>query len=237
LRPPPHDRFAHLASAHRCTCLATNPPYIGSQPHAILLGECVPHVDHALPGCFAPRSVSVMLALLSRGDESLTNFVERRKGEVRCIKARARRRAGAATPRPLRVARPRHSTKHELAGACARWLLLGRTSQNAVRAKFAGSSFHEHRRCRSELHISWGRKRKVRIFEPSRGFDTPLSMPQNNPRFLCRSCHWCFIAPQSRPKVLCSRRTSSRRPRGSNTQDDRATRLLYASRSGRPDLS
>jgi hypothetical protein len=24
-------------------------------------------------------------------------------------------------------------------------------------------------------------KRKVRIFEPSRGFDTPLSMPLNNP--------------------------------------------------------
>jgi hypothetical protein len=32
-----------------------------------------------------------------------------------------------------------------------------------------------------------GRKRKVRIFEPSRGFDTPLTMPLKNCRFPCRS--------------------------------------------------
>jgi hypothetical protein len=43
------------------------------------------------------------------------------------------------------------------------------------------------RRCRSELHTTRGRKRKVRIFEPSRGFDTPLSMPLKIFRFLCRS--------------------------------------------------
>jgi hypothetical protein len=31
--------------------------------------------------------------------------------------------------------------------------------------------------CRSELHTSRDRRRKVRIFEPSQAFDTPLSMP------------------------------------------------------------
>jgi hypothetical protein len=54
------------------------------------------------------------------------NFSEQPLHAVRCI--RARRRAGAATPRPLRVAQRRHGTKHEVAGACARWLLLRRTS-------------------------------------------------------------------------------------------------------------
>jgi hypothetical protein len=37
------------------------------------------------------------------------------------------------------------------------------------------------------LHTSGGRERKRRIFEPSRGFDTPLIMPLKNARFLCRS--------------------------------------------------
>src|SRR5215208_1352146 len=69
LRAPPHDGFALLASAHRCACLAANTPSIGSQPHAILLGGCIPHVDDALPYCLAPRSVSVVPALLPRGDE------------------------------------------------------------------------------------------------------------------------------------------------------------------------
>src|SRR3712207_1137003 len=36
-------------------------------------------------------------------------------------------------------------------------------------------------------HTSRGPERKVRIFEPSRVFDTPLIMPLKNPRFLCRS--------------------------------------------------
>jgi hypothetical protein len=48
------------------------------------------------------------------------------------------------------------------------------------------SSFHEHRRCRSELHTRRDRKRKVRIFEPSRGSDTPLTTLLKSPRFLCR---------------------------------------------------
>jgi hypothetical protein len=66
------------------------------------------------------------------------------------------------------------------------------TSENAEQAKFAErpqgelsrSSFHQHRRCRSGLHTSQGRKRKVRIFEPSRAIDTPLTIPLKNPRFL-----------------------------------------------------
>jgi hypothetical protein len=48
-------------------------------------------------------------------------------------------------------------------------------------------TFHELRRCRRELHTSRDRKRKVRTSEPSRGFDTPLTMPLKNPRFLCQS--------------------------------------------------
>ena len=47
---------------------------MGSQPHAILLGGSIVHVDDALPCCFAPRSVSVMLALLPRGDEFRMNL-------------------------------------------------------------------------------------------------------------------------------------------------------------------
>src|SRR5215210_967058 len=37
------------------------------------------------------------------------------------------------------------------------------------------------------MHTSWGPKRKVSIFEPSRGFYTPLTMPPKYPRFLYRS--------------------------------------------------
>jgi hypothetical protein len=38
------------------------------------------------------------------------------------------------------------------------------------------------------MHTSQVRKRKVRIFEPSRAFDTPLSMPLKNAGFLYQSC-------------------------------------------------
>jgi hypothetical protein len=38
------------------------------------------------------------------------------------------------------------------------------------------------------MHTSRGRKRDIRIFEPLRGFDTPLSRPLKNSRFPCRSC-------------------------------------------------
>jgi hypothetical protein len=72
--PPPRDGFALIASAHGCAYLAMNTPYLGSQPHAVLLGGCIALVDDALPCCFAPRSVSVMLALLPEGDEFRMNL-------------------------------------------------------------------------------------------------------------------------------------------------------------------
>ena len=58
---------------------------------------------------------------------------------------------------------------------------LQRLSENFVEANFAKLTYHKLRRCRSELHTSRGRKRKVRIFESSRRFDTPLRMALNNP--------------------------------------------------------
>ena len=54
-------------------------------------------------------------------------------------------------------------------------------------SNFGEFTIHEPRRCRSELHTSRDRKRKLRIFEPSQAFDTPLTMPLKNPRFLCRT--------------------------------------------------
>src|SRR5215212_5580179 len=55
-----------------------------SQPHTILLGGCIPHVDDALPCCFAPHSL--MPALLPRSDEfrinSWRNFLEFHAGDV-----------------------------------------------------------------------------------------------------------------------------------------------------------
>ena len=72
--PPPHNGFALLASAHGCAYLATNTSYIGSQPHAIHLGGCIVHIDDALPYRFAPRSGSVIPALLPRSDEFPMNF-------------------------------------------------------------------------------------------------------------------------------------------------------------------
>jgi hypothetical protein len=38
-----------------------------------------------------------------------------------------------------------------------------------------------------ELYTSRDRMRNFRIFEPSRGIDTSLTMPLKKPRFLCRS--------------------------------------------------
>jgi hypothetical protein len=52
---------------------------------------------------------------------------------------------------------------------------------------FGENPFHELRRCRSELHTSRGRMRNVGIFEPSRGFDTPLTWPLKDAQFLYRS--------------------------------------------------
>jgi hypothetical protein len=69
-------------------------------------------------------------------------------------------------------------------GAAHRTLSVRRSSSSS---DFGENRFHELRRCRSELYTSQGRKRKVRIFEPSQGSDTPLTRPLNNPQFLCRS--------------------------------------------------
>ena len=48
-------------------------------------------------------------------------------------------------PWPLRAAQRHHGIKHLLRGACARWLLLRRTSQNSFNAKFAEQLFHTPR--------------------------------------------------------------------------------------------
>jgi hypothetical protein len=70
--------------AHGCAFLATNIPYMVSQPHAIRLGGCILYVDDALPCCFAPHSL--MPALLPRSDEfrmnSWRNFLEFHAGDV-----------------------------------------------------------------------------------------------------------------------------------------------------------
>jgi hypothetical protein len=58
------------------------------------------------------------------------------------------------------------------------WVVCGATLRPP--ARLFGRFLHE-------LHTSRGRKRKVRIFEPSRGSDTPLTVPLKNCRFLYRS--------------------------------------------------
>jgi hypothetical protein len=60
-------------------------------------------------------------------------------------------------------------------------------AQSVALVPLFGQSLRELRRCRNELHTSRDRKRNVRIFEPPRGFNTPLSMPLKNLLFLCRS--------------------------------------------------
>jgi hypothetical protein len=67
-------------------------------------------------------------------------------------------------------------------------------------------------RCRSELHTSRGRKRKVRIFEASRGFDMPLTMPLKKPLIPLPIPPQIFTALQSRLERLCSRGAGPRRP-------------------------
>ena len=68
--PPLHNGFAFLASAHGCARLATNTPYIGSQPHAILLGGMLAQRDDVPVWLCDSR----MHALLPKGDESAMNF-------------------------------------------------------------------------------------------------------------------------------------------------------------------
>ena len=59
--------------------------------------------------------------------------------------------------------------------------------ESSHKTKFAACTFHELRRCRSELHTTRDRKRNVRILEPPRGSDTPLTRPLKILKFLCRS--------------------------------------------------
>jgi hypothetical protein len=68
LRPPPHDGFAPLAAAHGCACLATNTPYIGSQPHAILLGGLFAQRDDAPVLLYVTRSPSHVHPTAGCGD-------------------------------------------------------------------------------------------------------------------------------------------------------------------------
>jgi len=58
--------------------------------------------------------------------------------------------------------------------------------RNSSSPNFGDPFFHALRRCRSEQHTSRGRKRKIRIFEPSRGSDTAQTRPLKNFRFLWR---------------------------------------------------
>ena len=68
-------------------------------------------------------------------------------------------------------------------GAAARRRALS-LMRNSSSPNFGDPYFHVLRRCRSEQHTSRGRKRKIRIFEPSRGSDTPQTRPLKNFRFL-----------------------------------------------------
>src|SRR5215211_1305271 len=103
-------------------------------------------------------------------------------------------------------------------------------------AKFAQFIFPELLRCSSELHRSRGPKKKVRVFETSLGRDTPLTMALNNPLIPLPIPPQISTAPQSRLQCPCSRVAGSRRPKGPNRGDNGSNRLLYTSRSGRPNL-
>src|SRR5215217_5475537 len=116
-------------------------------------------------------------------------------------------------------------------GAARRTLSMRRSSWSP---NFGENRFHELRRCRSKLHTRQGRKSKVRISEPSRGSDTPLTMALKSPRFLCRPSATLSRAPERRLECSCSRGADSRRPKGPNRADIGSNRLLYTSRSGRP---
>jgi hypothetical protein len=101
-------------------------------------------------------------------------------------------------------------------------------------AKFEEFTFHELRRCRSELHTTQGRKGKVMIFEPSQASrHTPDHAAKESPVPLPIPPQ-ISTAPESRPKRLCSRGAGSRRPKGPNRGDNGSNWLLYTSRSGGP---
>src|SRR5215203_4722842 len=84
------------------------------------------------------------------------------------------------------------------------WASVARTSEEAHKPKFVEFTFDELRRCRSQLPASRGRKRNVRLFEPSQAFDTPLSMPPKTPRFLCRARPPDIHSSSKPPCMPCS---------------------------------
>jgi hypothetical protein len=131
----------------------------------------------------------------------------------------AQERSLAHPPNARSLPLPLAQLTRTLPGDLRRKLKMG-SSENSVMAKFAEFSFHELRRRRSELHTIRGRKRKLRIFEPSRGLDTPLTSSLKNPRFLCRPRVTILPSLQSRLKRLCSRGADSRRPKGPNRADN-----------------
>jgi hypothetical protein len=113
---------------------------------------------------------------------------------------------------------------------------LCRTSKNSIQARFEESPFHEFRRCGSEQHTSEDRKRKPRIFELSRRFDTPLRMALKKPRYLCRSHPRYLQHLKAALKVLVADERTLDGPEDLTGKTTAQNRLLYASRSGRLDL-
>src|SRR5215203_2114060 len=84
------------------------------------------------------------------------------------------------------------------------WSSVATSGEEAHKPKFVEFTFDELRRCRSQLPASRGRKRNVRLFEPSQAFDTPLSMPPKTPRFLCRARPPDIHSSSKPPCMPCS---------------------------------
>jgi hypothetical protein len=72
------------------------------------------------------------------------------------------------------------------------------------------------------------------IFEPSRAFDTPLTRPLKNPRFLCRSRpRYLWLLKAALNGFVAEGQTLDD-PRDLTEQTTAQTAFSYTSRSGRP---
>ena len=111
-------------------------------------------------------------------------------------------------------------------GAAARLRALS-MMRNSSSPNFGDPFFHALRRCRSEQHTSRGRKRKIRIFEPSRGSDTPQTRALKNFRFLWRYT-LLLAVPQAVPSQVVA--DSPLAGEGSWVQPDRETLLTRLER-------
>jgi hypothetical protein len=111
-------------------------------------------------------------------------------------------------------------------GAAARLRALS-MMRNSSSPNFGDPFFHALRRCRSEQHTSRGRKRKIRIFEPSRGSDTPQTRPLKNFRFLWRYTLLLAVPQAVPPQVVAD---SPLAGEGSWVQPDRETLLTRLER-------